>query len=237
MRLKLPLSSAGLHPLEHVLGLTAFTAGAVDVLSFAALGGVFASAMTGNMALLALYTARGNWHPAFASLVCLAGFALGAAVAAWFAHGRQAPRALAVLLRAEAVLLALFIPLLAWLGPPGGRLLTYLPILPLSTAMGVQIIIGRKLNLANVPTVVFTSTLASAVTALADAARAGHFVLPADARRQAMALAAYLAGAFVSALLAGFIPFLAPWLPLFSTAAAIFRHRGACYPSGPAATP
>ena len=39
--------------IEWMLLLTAFAAGAVDIISFATLGGVFASAMTGNFALLA----------------------------------------------------------------------------------------------------------------------------------------------------------------------------------------
>lgn len=38
---------------EWLLFATAFAAGAVDIIGFAALGGVFASAMTGNFALLA----------------------------------------------------------------------------------------------------------------------------------------------------------------------------------------
>ena len=227
MRLKLRLPSAGIHPLDHVLGLTAFTAGAVDVLSFVQMGGILASAMTGNMALLALYTARGNWHSAIASLVCLAGFILGGAGAAGFAYGRPAPGALAALLRAEAVLLALFILCLAWLGAPGGHYLTYLPIIPLSAAMGVQIVIGKKLNLASVPTVVFTSTLANAVVALAEAARNGRIRVSADTKRQSASLAAYFAGAFASALLAGFLAPAAPMLPLLSIATAIFWHRRA----------
>ncbi|OYV29669.1 MAG: hypothetical protein B7Z81_07265, partial [Acidocella sp. 20-61-6] len=41
--------------LEYILGLTAFAAGSVDVISFVKLGGVFASAMTGNLAFLGLY--------------------------------------------------------------------------------------------------------------------------------------------------------------------------------------
>ena len=39
---------------EYLLLLTAFAAGSVDATSFFRLGGVFASAMTGNLALLAI---------------------------------------------------------------------------------------------------------------------------------------------------------------------------------------
>jgi len=43
-----------------------FAAGAVDIISFATLGGVFASAMTGNFALLAYYVAQSDSQSAMA---------------------------------------------------------------------------------------------------------------------------------------------------------------------------
>ncbi|MHB8478191.1 MAG: DUF1275 family protein [Steroidobacteraceae bacterium] len=51
---------AALNPVEWLLLLTAFAAGTVDIISFATLGGVFASAMTGNFALLAYYVAQSD---------------------------------------------------------------------------------------------------------------------------------------------------------------------------------
>jgi len=53
---------------EWILLLTAFAAGAVDVISFATLGGVFASAMTGNFALLAYYVAQSDSQSAVGSV-------------------------------------------------------------------------------------------------------------------------------------------------------------------------
>lgn len=64
---------------ESILLLTAFAAGAVDVISFATLGGVFASAMTGNFALLAYYVAQSDSQSAMGSVVALTGFAVGCA--------------------------------------------------------------------------------------------------------------------------------------------------------------
>ena len=61
---------------EWILLLTAFAAGTVDVISFATLGGVFASAMTGNFALLAYYVAQSDSQSAMGSVVALMGFAL-----------------------------------------------------------------------------------------------------------------------------------------------------------------
>ena len=65
--------------IEMILLLTAFAAGAVDVISFATLGGVFASAMTGNFALLAYYVAQSDAQSAMGSVVALSGFVLGCA--------------------------------------------------------------------------------------------------------------------------------------------------------------
>jgi uncharacterized membrane protein YoaK (UPF0700 family) len=194
------MTAAGINRLDHVLGLTVFTAGAVDIISFVKLGGIFASAMTGNIAFLALYAARGEWHSAIASLVALVGFTLGAAGAAWFVFGRPAHHALNILLLGETLLLAGFIGCFAWFGAPGAGMLSYASVVPLSGAMGVQIIVGRKLNLSGVPTVVFTSTLTNVVVALAESARAGRVVVSGDTKRQAMSLALYFLGAFTGAV-------------------------------------
>jgi uncharacterized membrane protein YoaK (UPF0700 family) len=63
--------------IEWILLLTAFAAGSVDVVSFASLGGVFASAMTGNFALLAYYVAQSDSQAAMGSVVALTGFVVG----------------------------------------------------------------------------------------------------------------------------------------------------------------
>lgn len=62
-----------------ILMLTAVTAGLIDVLSFAKLGGIFTSAMTGNLALLGFYTATGAVHSAIRALSALGGFITGCA--------------------------------------------------------------------------------------------------------------------------------------------------------------
>jgi uncharacterized membrane protein YoaK (UPF0700 family) len=63
-----------------VLVLTAITAGLIDVLSFAKLGAIFTSAMTGNLALLGFYAATGAVHSAIKSLSAVVGFIVGCAV-------------------------------------------------------------------------------------------------------------------------------------------------------------
>src|ERR1700750_2973522 len=93
---------------ELILLLTAFAAGAVDVISFATLGGVFASAMTGNFALLAYYIAQSDAQAAMGSIVALCGFVIGCALGVLERRGRTQHQALLFLLITEAALLLFF---------------------------------------------------------------------------------------------------------------------------------
>src|ERR1700735_2172442 len=93
---------------EYILLLTAFSAGAVDVISFARLGGVFASAMTGNFALLAYYIAQGDSSAAMGSIVALSGFVVGCALGVLQRRGRPQNNALSLLLATETGLLLFF---------------------------------------------------------------------------------------------------------------------------------
>ena len=63
------------------LACLSLVSGCVDVLSFVELRDLFASAMTGNTALLALATSRGDWLAASRSLSALLAFGLGVALA------------------------------------------------------------------------------------------------------------------------------------------------------------
>src|SRR6185312_9207655 len=62
------------------LAWLSLVSGCIDVLSFIALKDLFASAMTGNTALLALAMSRGDWLAASRSLSALLAFGLGVAV-------------------------------------------------------------------------------------------------------------------------------------------------------------
>ena len=93
------------------LGLAwlSLASGCTDVMSFLKLGDLFASAMTGNSALLAIALARGQMLPASRSLTALAGFMLGASLATLTAVPGEAPqntpRRLRALLLMEIVLI------------------------------------------------------------------------------------------------------------------------------------
>ena len=93
---------------EWILLLTAIAAGAVDVISFAMLGGVFASAMTGNFALLAYYLAQGDSVSAMGSVVALSGFVVGCWAGVLQRRGRSQRQALTLLMASETGLLLFF---------------------------------------------------------------------------------------------------------------------------------
>jgi uncharacterized membrane protein YoaK (UPF0700 family) len=188
--------------LEYVLGLTAFAAGAVDVISFVRLGGIFASAMTGNLAFLGIYLARLSFYSAIGSGIALFGFVIGSGLGNVLTRGRGRATALNVLLGGEFLLLAAFI--LVWfpVGHKNGSLAADVLISLLAVAMGLQSIVGKKINLSNIPTVVFTSTLTNLVIGLTDALAQEKFVLPTDTKRQATSFFLYFFGALVAGILA-----------------------------------
>lgn len=63
--------------------------GAMETLSLAALGHVFAGVMTGNLALLGMSVGHGGGALGRAAALALAGFGLGAGVGAWVTRGRR----------------------------------------------------------------------------------------------------------------------------------------------------
>lgn len=214
---------APLDPLEYVLALTAFAAGSVDVISFTQLGNVFASAMTGNLALLAFYSVSGSAASAVASAIALFGFVGGAAAGTML--GKRGGRA-AVPRLVGAELLLLLIAAALWLagvnhmGLPGNDAV----ILMLAVAMGVQSISAKKINLSNIPSVVFTSTLANIVIGITDALAEGKPALPADTRRQLASFFLYFLGACSAGMLVFVQPLYVILLPLGAIAAALLIY-------------
>src|ERR1700674_558102 len=122
---------------EWMLLLTAFAAGAVDIISFATLGGVFASAMTGNFALLAYYVARSDSQAAMGSVIALSGFVIGCVLGVFQRRGRAPDDALARLLAGEAGLLLFFGLYALWIPHAPHAPSDHLRILLLAVAMGI----------------------------------------------------------------------------------------------------
>ncbi|HWX33843.1 MAG TPA: YoaK family protein [Steroidobacteraceae bacterium] len=181
-----------------MLLLTAFAAGAVDVIGFATLGGVFASAMTGNFALLAYYVAQGESQSAMGSVVALSGFAIGCAVGVLQRRGRAQEQALNLLIAAEAVLLLIFALFAMWTSHAAHAPSDHLQILLLAVAMGLQAVASQTISFT---TIVFTTTLTKLVGTIADSIANGDISGLKDVKIQSATVIAYLFGALLSGAL------------------------------------
>lgn len=184
--------------IQWILLLTAFAAGTVDIISFATLGGVFASAMTGNFALLAYYVARSDSQSAMGSVVALAGFAAGCAVGVLLRRGRAQRQTLDLLLAGEAGLLLCFALYAIWGAHAAHAPSDHLQILLLAVAMGMQSVIGQSISLT---TIVFTTTLTRLVGTIADSIANRDAAGLKDVKIQGAVVVCYLFGALLSATL------------------------------------
>lgn len=183
---------------ESILLLTAFAAGAVDVISFATLGGVFASAMTGNFALLAYYVAQSDSQSAMGSVVALVGFAVGCALGVLQRRGRPQEQALSLLLASEAGLLLFFALYSMWTPHVAHAPSDHLQIVLLAVAMGLQAVIGQTISLT---TIVFTTTLTKLVGTIADSIANGDVSGLKDVKIQSSVVVSYLFGALMAGAL------------------------------------
>jgi uncharacterized membrane protein YoaK (UPF0700 family) len=179
---------------ENILLLTAFAAGAVDVTSFADLGGVFASAMTGNLALLAFYTSQSDSQSAMGSIIALIGFALGCGSGVYLRRGRAQHDALGLLMTIEAGLLLFFSLYALWTPHVAHGPADHLQILLLAVAMGLQAVVGQTLSLT---TIVFTTTLTRLVATIADSIADGNLAALKDVKIQGAVVVSYLFGALL----------------------------------------
>jgi uncharacterized membrane protein YoaK (UPF0700 family) len=176
-----------------VLVLTAFTGGLVDVLSFAKLGAIFTSAMTGNLALLGFYAATGAVHSAIKSLSALVGFIIGCAVGT--IQGRRKTNSSAVrrILGLETLII-LVCAVGSMLSSLSARSdFMQAEILLLAFAMGLQSIVGARLKQTNV---VFTTTLIKIVSAAIGSMREESSA--SERQRDTAVVVAYLIGALIA---------------------------------------
>jgi len=209
---------------ELILLLTAFAAGAVDVISFATLGGVFASAMTGNFALLAYYVAQSDSQSAMGSVVALIGFALGCALGVLQRRGRAQEQALSLLLAWEAGLLLFFALYAMWTPHVAHAPSDHLQILLLAVAMGLQAVIGQTISLT---TIVFTTTLTKLVGTIADSIANGDVSGLKDVKIQSAVVVSYLFGALLAGALIVHGANEVVVLPFVGVAFAYWVHRRA----------
>src|SRR6202171_3958858 len=208
--------------IELILLLTAFAAGSVDIISFATLGGVFASAMTGNFALLAYYVAQSDAQSAMGSVVALSGFVLGCAFGVLQRRSRAQGQALSLLLTTEAGLLLFFALYAMWTPHVAHAPSDHLQILLLAVAMGVQAVIGQTISLT---TIVFTTTLTKLVGTIADSIANGDVSGLKDVKIQSAVVVSYLFGALLSGALIVHKVEEVVLLPFAGVALAFAMHR------------
>ena len=207
---------------ESMLLLTAFAAGTVDIISFATLGGVFASAMTGNFALLAYYVAQSDSQAAMGSVVALIGFALGCALGVLQRRGRAHEQVLNVLIVSEAGLLLFFALYALWTPHSAHAPSDHLQILLLAVAMGLQSVVGQTISLT---TIVFTTTLTKLVGTIADSIANGDVSGLKDVKIQSSVVVSYLFGALLSGALIVHKVEEVVLLPFMAVALAFVMHR------------
>jgi uncharacterized membrane protein YoaK (UPF0700 family) len=202
-----------------ILFATAFAAGAVDIIGFTKLGGVFASAMTGNFALLAYHVAKGNTLSAIGSVIALLGFVSGCLIGFSLRRGRTDRATVSLLLGTETILLLVFA-----LMPLAGRLfaVTHWQVAVLAVAMGLQAVVGQIISLS---TIVFTTTLTRLIGGIADAIATRNSTGLRDIREQVGLISSYLLGALLAGVLIvnGFSAVV--FLPLAGVGVALLAHR------------
>ena len=138
----------------------------------------------------------------------------------WRAGGQHA--ALRLLLGVETLLLAGAV--LVWFSSQhrNGNISAYTIILMLAFCMGMQGIVGKRVNLSNIPTVVFTSTLTNIVIGLTDMLASGVYTVPKDTKRQCASFLMY----FLGALGAGFAVHFQATILIFLPVLAVGRRWG-----------
>jgi uncharacterized membrane protein YoaK (UPF0700 family) len=198
-----------------LVGLT-FGTGAVDAISFLALGRVFTANMTGNIVILGLAAGSREGSEVVRAGASLVAFIVGVFVAARLTDRPRAggswSSGVRLALALEAVAQAAF--LAGWLATSGrpGHAFEVVLVGFSATAMGLQTGAVAAVGVSGVSTTYVTGTLTGLITALATGKGSGKEWL-----RRTGVLVALLVGAACSALLVVDARRLAPVLPLVVT--------------------
>jgi len=207
------------------LGLMAIAAGSSDALAYLKLGNVFTSAMTGNTVLLCIAVGQGRLGAALQSFTAFAAFVIGAVLAAALSRRPASPPNLLPLFMLEIACLSAFVAL--WLATGVGSEPARYGLITLSAlAMGVQGVTARNINVPQVNTIVFTTTILSVVAACTQAVLRATG-LPFDTKRQIAVLLVYAAGAVLTALLVTLDYRIYVFIPLAAVIGALLSYQAA----------
>jgi uncharacterized membrane protein YoaK (UPF0700 family) len=209
---------------DVLLAVLAFAAGAIDVLSWLAVGKVFSAFMTGNVVFLAAGLFSHHSELSLHAALALCAFGVGAWATA-LVMPRQQPsvlwpaRVTAGLIACALVQLVFWVLWLAVGGHPGSTLMVLLGIL--AFAMGIQTATAVTLGVH----AVFTTAVTATWTVLVG--DAAHWAATqTERRRLTLVLGGTLLGALVGALLLAHLRLWMPLLPVLLTGGvAVAAHR------------
>ena len=158
MRNRLRSHPAGLH-LGLMLALT-FSTGVIDAVGYLGLDKVFTGNMTGNVVILGMALAGADGLPIVGPIIALLAFMAGAAISGRVLKGRPAGwSGLNTALFGVVGVILLVAAIVALLVDPRPEWLNYTVTGFLGLAMGVQAGAARHIGVADVTTVVVTSTI------------------------------------------------------------------------------
>jgi uncharacterized membrane protein YoaK (UPF0700 family) len=210
---------------ERDLLLLSLAAGSADAIGYLSLGNVFTSNMTGNLVLLGIDLGQGHIGPATRHIFVLTIFILGAGLGAWLSRGvpeKNWPALSSRLIGADKILLLIFG--IAWFfnAKDGSVTNSYLLLMPLAMAMGLQSTAMYRLSAPGVATTAITGTFTALTNGLVNllfvskANTAEKATNLSRVRFQVSVILLYAAGAAFSGLLilhgirwVGFLPILA----------------------------
>src|SRR4051795_759381 len=208
------------------------SSGAVDAISFLALGKVFTAFMTGNVVFLGIGVAGAGRPDVPRALIAIAAFAAGVVAATRLVEAsadtgvwpRRVSAALALVLMLEAVFLVVWVAASGRPGNATGHVLTAV----MALAMGMQS--GAVMRLG-VPGIFTTAATATVMFLMHNLATPSAEASDDERGRLAGVLVALFAGALAGGLLLTHARSYAPLLPLMVTAlvvasASVVFHAG-----------
>jgi uncharacterized membrane protein YoaK (UPF0700 family) len=212
---------------DVLLGVLAFAAGSIDVLSWLALGKVFSAFMTGNVVFLAAGLFSHQSELSLHAALALCAFGAGAWATALLMPREQASvlwpsRVTSGLVACAVVQLAFWILWLAVHGERAGSGSTQMVLLGMSAlAMGIQTAAAVTLGVH----AVFTTAVTATWTVLVG--DAAHWsATRTERRRLTLVLAGTLLGALLGALLLAHLRLWMPLLPaLLTSGVAVAAHQ------------
>lgn len=194
---------------DVLVAALAFASGSVDAVCFLALGGVFASLMSGNAIILGLRIGEGNFALASHSLVpilaYMGGVALGVNIASPTKNPDEIwPQSVTKMFIAEFALLAVFAIGGFLSGNPTSQVDLYLLVALAAIPMGMQSAGVHVLGVSGVSTTYITGTLTSFVIGLVSLNRSPAskrtIKQEQDTRVQLIVLLVYILGAAAGGL-------------------------------------